>query len=563
MSTPEAPPEPDVVALRPAEHPHPGKRAAGRTRRRLVVLLLVLLAGGGGLVGVGVLTGFLPNPVVAGDPKADGREEPPARSGPQTVKAIRPKQDPSVQLTVEQLGTVEAYYRADLRARASGLVRAVHKEIGDQVSRGDLLVEIDVPDLTQEVAQKDAVVAQRRQELRVSQAHLKDAQAGRDVMRAAIREKQALVAQAEATRDFRKKRLDRLRKLAASDAVVAGVIDEEERDYVASEAAVAAAVATVERGRADAAEAESRIEAATADTDLKAALVEVARRDLARAQAVAEYARVTAPFDGVVVRRTVDPGSFVQNATTGASDPLISVARTDLVTVVARFTDAAAPFVTEGTEAEITFKSLPGVSVVGRVTRFSPSIQNSDRTMRVEVDLFNGTAADHKRIMARLIAAGLAPLGTSSPVAAVAARQAARDTLTGLHKGDGDLFAAASLSASASQPAGRLIPGMTGTMKLLLRHFPGGYVVPSTAVYSRSGTPYVLLVEDGVTKQYPVQVQVNDGRVAKVVFVTRRRDAAGVAHEVVSELTGREVVVAGRQLEVGEGVAVRPAVTDW
>ena len=34
-------------------------------------------------------------------------------------------------------------------------------------------------------------------------------------------------------------------------------------------------------------------------------------------EVVADYTRVVAPFDGVVVERKVDPGSFVQNATTG------------------------------------------------------------------------------------------------------------------------------------------------------------------------------------------------------------------------------------------------------
>jgi len=48
---------------------------------------------------------------------------------------------------------------------------------------------------------------------------------------------------------------------------------------------------------------------------------------------------VRAPFDGGVVKRMVDPCSFVQNATTGASDLLISVSRVDLVTVSAKFPD--------------------------------------------------------------------------------------------------------------------------------------------------------------------------------------------------------------------------------
>jgi hypothetical protein len=71
------------------------------------------------------------------------------------------------------------------------------------------------------------------------------------------------------------------------------------------------------------------------------------------------------------------------------------------------------------------------------------------------------------------------------------------------------------------------------------------------------------VVENGVTKQYPVQVQVNDGRVAKVALVTRQMDADGKTRDSLTELTGREIVVVGRQLELGEGTKVHPVVSKW
>ena len=127
--------------------------------------------------------------------------------------------------------------------------------------------------------------------------------------------------------------------------IVGNVVEEEERDYLASEAAVSAARANVARARADFAESGSTVEAAAADVDLKKDQIEVARKDVERARVVADYGKVDAPFDGVVVRRAVDPASFVQNATTGVGEPLISAARIDLVTVAAKFPDTAAPFV--------------------------------------------------------------------------------------------------------------------------------------------------------------------------------------------------------------------------
>src|SRR5689334_4833487 len=106
----------------PVEAPHAGggpvelhgpkpHHVSGRSRRRLVVVLLLVLGLGGLVAGAGVLTGFLPNPVVAGDPKASGRGEPTDR-GPIPVKVARPTRDPNLRITTRQFAVVEPYYQA-------------------------------------------------------------------------------------------------------------------------------------------------------------------------------------------------------------------------------------------------------------------------------------------------------------------------------------------------------------------------------------------------------------------------------------------------------------------
>src|SRR6185295_17429815 len=91
----------------------------------------------------------------------------PAESHATPVKVIRPKSDPAFVVAVRELASVEAYYHAGLRTRVSGPVRWVAKDINDPVRRGELLVEIDVPDLEQEVLQKEAAVRERMQEWRL------------------------------------------------------------------------------------------------------------------------------------------------------------------------------------------------------------------------------------------------------------------------------------------------------------------------------------------------------------------------------------------------------------
>ncbi|MCU0702947.1 MAG: efflux RND transporter periplasmic adaptor subunit [Fimbriiglobus sp.] len=520
----------DSVEQTPALSPRPVK-ASGFVRGLRIVLVVGLAVGGIG-VAVGVVTGVLPNPL---DHSPKHAHATPSREHvTPTAKVIRPKPAAAVPITVEQLALVEPYYRADLRARASGLVKAVRFDIGSRVKKGEVLVEIDVPELEQGVAAAVAVVAQREQELKVSQAKLKDAKAAVQVSAATIKQREADVQAATATRDLKQRRFERFKALAARGDVVGSLVEEEERDYLASEAGVTSAKANVERARADFTESESRVEAAEADIGLKSAQIEVATKDLDRARAVADYARVVAPFDGVVVRRTVDPGSFVQNATTGMSEPLISLARVDLVTVAARFPDAYAPLVMADTPAIVQVDDLPGLTITAKVTRFAPSVQNADRTMRVEVDLFNGDEAEFRR---SITAGPLETKGVNEP-----------PPLRAFPEG---------------HTSGRLLPGMTGTLRLSVGGYGKSFVLPSTAVYTRAGASYLLLVENGTTRQVPVRVQVNDGRTVRVAMVSKQPAADGSTRDLLTELTGDEQVVAARQLELGDGTAVTVAPTEW
>jgi hypothetical protein len=91
-------------------------------------------------------------------------------------------------------------------------------------------------------------------------------------------------------------------------------------------------------------------------------------------------------------------------------------------------------------------------------------------------------------------------------------------------------------------------------MRLDLERFGESYLLPSGAIYGRAGQSYILLVEDGVTRGVPVTVQMDDGTMAKVAMVV----PTGGGRQVTRELTGKEVIVASRQLEVGEGRRVTP-----
>src|SRR5439155_5731384 len=136
------------------------------------------------------------------------------------------------------------------------------------------------------------------------------------------------------------------------------------------------------------------------DVELKQAFIEGARKDRDRILSLADYSRIRAPFPGVITERTVDLGDYVQSAASTRTEPLLTVARTDVVTVAMKVPDNDAPFVGPDTEAIIQLEDFPGAEIHGRVTRSSSSIHDADRTMRVEVDLFNGPAEEYRQYVA-------------------------------------------------------------------------------------------------------------------------------------------------------------------
>lgn len=73
---------------------------------------------------------------------------------------------------IELPGRLEAYSQAQLFARVSGYLKDWKADIGAPVKAGQLLAEIDAPDLDQQIMQAEAAVASAQANLALSQANL-------------------------------------------------------------------------------------------------------------------------------------------------------------------------------------------------------------------------------------------------------------------------------------------------------------------------------------------------------------------------------------------------------
>jgi multidrug efflux pump subunit AcrA (membrane-fusion protein) len=454
------------------------------------------------------------------------------------VEVVQPRKNDHFVISVEEIATVRPYYRADLRARVAGDVGYIQKNINDQVKKDERLVEIEVPDLVAEVKAKQAVIQQRSREIELAQKQWQIAVAAEKVAQATVGQRQADQRSAEATASYRKLRLDRFTQLAKSGGVVESVVEEEERDYLAAQAAADGAAEAVNKAEADYAQSKVNSDAAKSEIDLQKAMYDVADRDKKMAEAMLGYATIDAPFDGVIVERNTNPGDFIQNATTAQTPPLISVARVDLVTISMEVPDGFAPYVSRGAEAEFRVGDL---FARGKVTRYSPSIESKDRTMHVEVDLFNGTTqAEYDRFV-----------------------QEHKATWPQERKGADDPFPirpefTGKLVGGGHYP---LLPGMVGTMRLFLQKFDNVFLVPSQSVFIRAGRTFIAQVVDGKVKITEVQVQADDTMLSKVLLVNYKSTPNG-DEPIFTDLTGNEqIALDGRELKEGE--TVTPTLKGW
>ena len=113
----------------------------------------------------------------------------------------------------------------------------------------------------------------------------------------------------------------------------------------------------------------------------------MAKTEVGRVEALLEYTKIKAPFDGVVTRRAVNNGDYVAG---GDKAALFSVARLDPVRVVVQVPEADAGLVVAGQDVSIAVQGAPGPAGSGKVRRTSWSLEPGSRTLRTEIDLPNG-----------------------------------------------------------------------------------------------------------------------------------------------------------------------------
>lgn len=136
--------------------------------------------------------------------------------------------------------------------------------------------------------------------------------------------------------------------------------------------------------------ASSQVDAGQAALEAAQSQLAVAKAKLARDQTLFDYAKITAPFTGVVTERYANLGTLMQ-AGTGSSTqamPLVKLSQDDLFRLVIPVPEAYVRYIRMGDPVSVRVPSL-NRTFPGKVARFSVDVRSDTRTMHTEVDVPN------------------------------------------------------------------------------------------------------------------------------------------------------------------------------
>lgn len=238
-------------------------------------------------------------------------------------------------------GTLQALNEASIYARVDGYIKRRLVEIGEPVKNGQLMMELDTPELDQQLQQAEASVSQAK---------------------AAVKQLEAAIRQAKANARLAQVTADRTRKLTAEGVLSRQELDDKE--------------AVLEARNADAAAAEANLAAG-----LNA--VAVSEANLRRLKEMKGFATIEAPFDGVITYRNPDVGTLISAGNNGPNREVFRVAQNDPMRV---FVNVPQTYVKEvqgasGTKASFTVQQLPDRKFVADVRRTNAALDPASRTM--------------------------------------------------------------------------------------------------------------------------------------------------------------------------------------
>jgi RND family efflux transporter MFP subunit len=251
------------------------------------------------------------------------------------VRVTRPRRG-EARTPLKLPGTVQAMKETAIYARTNGYLRRFNVDIGDKVKAGQVLADIDTPEVDQELLQARATLAQV----------------------------EASLEQAKTDLEFARVSFERVQALAPAGVAPQQELDQRQAEYRAAKARLRVAEATIRANEAN----------------------------VHRLSEMKSFAQVVAPFAGTITQRTTEVGSLVM-AGNGSGQALFRLAMTAPVRVFIDVPQLYASSVQLGQEARVSVREDPDRRFAGKVTHTAQALEPGAHTLLTEVQVPNEDGA--------------------------------------------------------------------------------------------------------------------------------------------------------------------------
>ncbi len=131
---------------------------------------------------------------------------------------------------------------------------------------------------------------------------------------------------------------------------------------------------------------------AVSDAAAKKAAVDASMANVRRLEQLQSFEKVYAPFDGIVTARNTDIGRLISAGQNTTPQELFHLAAIGKLRVYVAVPEAYSSAIKDGSKATLTLDEFPGKTFEGTIARNSNAIDQSTRTLNVEVDVDNPKA---------------------------------------------------------------------------------------------------------------------------------------------------------------------------
>ena len=259
-------------------------------------------------------------------------------------------------------GELLAYQNVPMHAKVEGYVKSITVDRGSVVKKGQLMISIFCPELDEKAKEGAA-------KLSSAESAFRRAQSSEDSTRSKL-------VEAKARLDADKLTFERLQEASKTP----GAIAQNEVDIQQK---------SVESDRARVESINQEVAGAHNLVIAEGHNVTAARDVLKSLDAMTAYLQVRAPFDGVITERNVHEGSIVAIDADRTALPMVRIQQKDILRLVVAVPEASVSGTKIGTKIDFTVPAFVGKTFSGVVARPGYALDNSTRTMPVELNVYN------------------------------------------------------------------------------------------------------------------------------------------------------------------------------